>query len=131
MPHQTRWNDDGEFVVYILEGEISGDDILDAIDEGVALAQSHPGTKNFCWDGRKINKLVVSPGDVKDIVDRMRQFAAAHPTGRTAVVTSRLTDTAIAELLVIKASTSGRDRERFDTMEEAVAWLTEPTFPNG
>jgi len=125
MAYHVEWNEDLDVAICRLLDAVEGDEICAAIDELAQLTSSHGETINVCWDCRDIRLLAISPSEERQIIDRMNRFATRHPHGRTAIVTTRRIDRAMAKLLVLRAHEAPRNRETFTAMDEAQAWTVE------
>lgn len=123
MPHRLKYDEKRQVILCRLEGQVEGEEVAALIDDAIQLSEGRGATCNACWDCRRIRSLAVSPTELSRIVTRMNQFASNHPEGRTAIVTARLMDQVMAQLLVLKSYGSARDRKSFIDLDEALEWV--------
>lgn len=130
MPHAVDWSPEHRLVTCRIGGHVSGDAVCAAIDEVATRLQGEDDVVHVCWDARGLESLSVSPAELAHIVQHMNRFTEQHPRGRTAIVATRLVDQTLAQLLVLKGPANGRGRSVFTTMDEAIAWVVNPSAPD-
>lgn len=122
MPYDVEWDADRQLLVCRLSGSLEGADLGAMIGDARATGPSD-GELNICVDARSITQLGVDFSDKADLLARMNRFEAQYPRGRTAIVTARSIDQALAKLLALTSYTGMRERKQFDELDEAMAWL--------
>lgn len=120
---RVEWDEIRQLITCRVEGRVRGTEVVSAIEEIRRIAQDYRGRLHMCWDCRYVQTLVVSPEELSDISESMRRFAAEHPRGRTAMVTSRPTTRHIAQLLVFRGRHQARIRRVFSEMKKAERWI--------
>jgi hypothetical protein len=126
MPLDCRVLPQHRLALAIARDSVSGPDILDAMYGVFEHADWKPGF-DVLWDGRGIRALVLAPEDIEAVVAATADLRDLMGTGKSAVVTSRLSDYGPARLLQVRnESVAVRDIRLFTSMAEAVVWLDIP-----
>lgn len=124
MTYDVYWDSDRKLIFCTLKGRVDANDIEAVAREAKAEADSQDGDLDICCDATGITSLIVAPSDLPRLAATVHRLATRHPNGRTAFAVSRTLDQAIMELLVIKSSVMSRDRKTFDTVRDALAWVS-------
>lgn len=128
MPFLHVIDSDRELGVAGLTGRVTADVFCDAMQAMYRDPDWRPGMKAL-WDLRFIDRLIISPDDVAEIllvVDALRDLLG---NGNAAFVASQEPVHSVASLLVLHSQVPGRDRRVFRDLGDALDWL-DVTLPD-
>ena len=126
MPFDVHIDHERGLATMRVHGTIDGADIAASTE----ALYGHPDWRRglaVLWDGSGIQRLILDPADVAAIEERSRRLEPTTGQGRTAYVLPHEVAEVMARLFFRRLPTPHRERQLFERVDAALAWLDGPS----
>jgi hypothetical protein len=125
MAHiETTSNRFGNIMIHCLQGEVTGDEIIDQIKKDVSDAHF---PSHVVWDFTRADMHLLNRDKLQDILVAGKKLADKRSSGKTAIVVPKDLSYGLGRMYEILTEMEGfRTQNRsFRSLDQALEWLTD------